>query len=340
MLWQDALAGTIDAWDKKAIVVSPDIDGILSALLFKKRYGSKIVGIYSTVDIILLNGATRADIQKALWLDHDVTHPSVKCIGQHLLRVRDDDVLSNVAPESFNPNEFFDQTYVRSFKGLNKPGRDKYPFGTIHFLMEALNESYPTRGSEAYALFAHADGTWANAIKYSPNCNRWRDLMFAPGGFIDDVTTDELARRYVSGRESLAAHQRLVRDLVSHGMRRGGSASAGRDHALPELWRELQGVQSVGYPKSGDLEKRRTRIEAATACFDRVYDYLASLLRWDGALPASHISDIVFGDLTRMGPHLYQSMAGSLDAFLRERDSFSHAIIDYRTIQFTNGIAL
>lgn len=336
--WIDVLAATIDSWDGRWIVVSPDIDGILSAALFKKHYNAMIAGIYSTVDLVLVNGATREDAQQALWLDHDITAKGIRCIGQHLLRVRDDDSLTNVCLNRFNPNEHFNQTYARSFKGVGGLARDKYPFGTIHFLMEGLREPYPSMDSEGYALFAHADGTWANAIKYRPNCNRWRDLMFASGGLIDDVTTESKPGGYTTRRSALASHRRLVENLKRCGVCASGSAASSRSSILPVPWRGLQGVQSLGFPKSGQRDMRERKIRDILPRLDQLTRYVAGCLGWGGHSAPTIVSEIYFGELHRVPPYPYLASPGTLDGFLSKMGSFSHAVIDYRTMQFTTGI--
>ena len=55
----------LDAWDKKYIITSPDIDGILSACLLGNKYGAKLAGIYTTRYLILFDDATAADATAA-----------------------------------------------------------------------------------------------------------------------------------------------------------------------------------------------------------------------------------------------------------------------------------
>jgi len=75
--WTDALDGVFADWDRAAIVVSPDVDGILSAALVSAAYGSRIAGIYTTSALLLVDGATPNDASEALWVDHDVSYPGV-----------------------------------------------------------------------------------------------------------------------------------------------------------------------------------------------------------------------------------------------------------------------
>ncbi|HIB23095.1 MAG TPA: hypothetical protein EYO22_00055 [Candidatus Poseidoniales archaeon] len=75
----------LDAWDKKYIITSPDIDGILSACLLSNKYGAKLSGIYTTRYLILFDNATSSDAKRALWLDHDISEQGIQCMGQHLV---------------------------------------------------------------------------------------------------------------------------------------------------------------------------------------------------------------------------------------------------------------
>jgi hypothetical protein len=101
-----------------------------------------------------------ATLSIALWTDVEVSHPGVRCVGQHLILHCSDDTSSEASSESFNPNQFFGQDFFHSFIGYDGRKRDKCPFATAHFMANALGALYPRRGTPGYAAFAHADGSW------------------------------------------------------------------------------------------------------------------------------------------------------------------------------------
>ena len=173
--WIKDILRTLECWRTKSdgVVISPDIDGLLSALIAKRMFGARIVGIYTTKDIILLDGASSDDALSALWLDLDIDDPRALCIGQHLIQIDcSTDKLTRRHPASFNPNVQFLQDYKRSFRGVRGLARDKYPFGATHLLISALDLNYPEPGTKGRAAFAHADGAWVNALKYGANVRR------------------------------------------------------------------------------------------------------------------------------------------------------------------------
>jgi hypothetical protein len=47
-------------------------------------YPVKIIGIYTTTHLLLLDDHTKEEAKDALWLDHDISQIGVRCVGQHL----------------------------------------------------------------------------------------------------------------------------------------------------------------------------------------------------------------------------------------------------------------
>ena len=150
----------LDAWDGKYIITSPDVDGILSACLLADKYGAKLAGIYTTRYLILFDGYGAKEAKNALWLDHDISEEGVQCMGQHLVDHSELDTLSKRGENSFNPNNYYGQTWKKSFhgSGMKVGKRDKYPYATIHFLMAGMGIGCPPKYSKHFHLLAHADG--------------------------------------------------------------------------------------------------------------------------------------------------------------------------------------
>ena len=169
--WIGDFNNCLAAWDGKYIITSPDIDGILSACLLGSKFDAKLAGVYTTRYLILFDNATADDAKNALWLDHDVSEEGVQCMGQHLVNHSELDKLPKRGDNSFNPNNYFQQTWKKSFHGSNmrKGKRDKYPYATIHFLMAGLGISDPEKYTTHFHLLAHADGSWATCVDYKVN---------------------------------------------------------------------------------------------------------------------------------------------------------------------------
>jgi hypothetical protein len=88
-VWQTDLSSVIDKWasssKNRAVVISPDVDGLTSAAILNEFYPLTIIGIYTTTHLLMLDDFDSNDAKNALWLDHDVSQKGIKCIGQHLV---------------------------------------------------------------------------------------------------------------------------------------------------------------------------------------------------------------------------------------------------------------
>ena len=84
----------------KSIIISPDMDGFLSAKLLERYNGSKVVGTYDKNIMCLADDVNPED---CLFVDCDMNTQTFVSIGNHM-RVLND----NMAELSFNPNSFFD----------------------------------------------------------------------------------------------------------------------------------------------------------------------------------------------------------------------------------------
>lgn len=322
--WCQALNQVLADWDGRGLVVSPDVDGILSAALLANHRGARVVGVYTTSHLVLLDGSSRADARGALWLDHDISHPGVRCVGQHLILHAPGDKLPRRHWISFNPNHHYGQTYQESFRGQGGRTRDKYPFGTVHFLMEALRVPRPAVGSKPFALLAHADGTWATALDYEPNFRIWEELMFGA-----ESVVEPLSHGYTSSPTNLTVHSGIVADLLRLGVASRGSREGTSRH-VPSAWQHIQGHQSVSFNKRWDhaawLEK-----------FRAVAGYLSDAMHWKLALP-SKVTEVVSGTVETPYPDAIPQ--GGFDAYMQEKHIFSHAIKSRRMLRYTTGIDL
>ena len=330
--WVKGLTGSLDEWhtgsDAPGIVISPDVDGILSACVIQEKYPAKIVGIYTTTKLVLLDGAGIEDARNALWLDHDVSIPGVRCVGQHIVQIRKGETLSMRHPGSWNPNVWADQAWENSFSGSGGRKRDKFPYGTTHFLAHALG-ALDLDDPKTWALFAHADGTWYTADLYAANARLWADLMFPGADWVERMLA------YRANTEAHSLHRSTAKRLTENGIKDNVSRSV-KAQALPTRLRDMTGKQSV----KGQVPK-----DPALFAAPGVVDYVSNT-----AKALAYISGIV-GTSVDMGAtptglmvgeyrKMYPDRVEDLDALMRDENIHSHAIIDQRTVSYTVNLGL
>ncbi len=74
-------------WNGK-LVVSPDVDGVVSANLISHIFDAELIGFYdpgSTSVLRLCEGYDWSDAESALWLDHDIIDSRIISVGQHMI---------------------------------------------------------------------------------------------------------------------------------------------------------------------------------------------------------------------------------------------------------------
>jgi hypothetical protein len=143
----------------KNLIISPDMDGFMTAKLLERFNGSKIVGSY---DKNLLCLADDINPEDCLFVDCDMNREGFVSLGNHMRLIED-----GMSSKSFNPNVHFGvSTYS-----------DKFPFATaflISFATEVLT-------SDADLIrMAFADSTLRNMEKYSNNMRNWSTRMDHP----------------------------------------------------------------------------------------------------------------------------------------------------------------
>lgn len=337
--WKDALKRTFDAWNGKHVITSPDVDGLLCARLVLDRYPkAQLIGVYDTKRLVMFGAQTTwKDAREALWVDLDVLC-NVLCIGQHLIQKEPSDQLPTRHPFSFNPNVHYEQPYWDSFKAGQAGTRDKYPFGTVHFLMDYFGIT--DAATYAWPLIAHADGAWINAVKYADNCNRWSNEMF----------TDSVLERllnYTEYPEHLETHtctveqlQRLIGTCMGHSRT---NCTADEQRLLSSKWLALKGNQSI--------ECRGEDHETWIDRFKRVWDYVGTETMWApkaavdftiGLHQTGIVRSITHFPLRDEHGRFYPApkVFQTLDTFTVIEEVFSFAITFRNTLRFTRKIDL
>ena len=143
----------------KNLIISPDMDGFMTAKLLERFNGSKIVGSYDKNLLCLADGINP---EECLFVDCDMNRQEYVSLGNHMRLLED-----NMSVESFNPNVHFGvSTYS-----------DKFPFATA-FLVSFATE-VQTSESDLIRM-AFADSTLRNMEKYEPNMRNWSTRMDHP----------------------------------------------------------------------------------------------------------------------------------------------------------------
>jgi hypothetical protein len=141
------------------LIISPDMDGFMSAKLLERFNGSQIVGSYDKNLLCLADGV---DPEECLFLDCDMNRENFVSLGNHMRLLED-----GMSSKSFNPNVNFGVTTYS----------DKFPFATA-FLISFATE-VQTSNADLIRM-AFADSTLKNMEKYSDNMRNWSDRMDHP----------------------------------------------------------------------------------------------------------------------------------------------------------------
>ena len=143
----------------KNLIISPDMDGFMTAKLLERFNGSKIVGSYDKNILCLADGINAED---CLFVDCDMNRQEYVSLGNHMRLLED-----GMSVESFNPNVHFGVTTYT----------DKFPFATA-FLVSFATE-VQTSNIDLIRM-AFADSTLRNMEKYSDNMRNWSSRMDHP----------------------------------------------------------------------------------------------------------------------------------------------------------------
>jgi hypothetical protein len=140
----------------KNLIISPDMDGFMTAKLLERFNGSKIVGSYDKNILCLADGI---NAEECLFVDCDMNREEFVSLGNHMRLIRD-----GMSSKSFNPNVHFDvATY-----------NEKFPYATA-FLISFATEI--DLSEQDLIRMAFADSTLKNMEKYSDNMRNWSKRM-------------------------------------------------------------------------------------------------------------------------------------------------------------------
>jgi len=167
------------------IIIGDDLDAALSSTLYLHLHPtSRIIGIYKKFTEIYFSRnffTTFQDLINSpdtIWLDLDIYSRNCKSLGHHVVRWSDKDIL-----EGFNSSLNINELFRISVKHFN----NKYPLGTIHFLLWLYDIQIP---KQRYAdkLIWLADSAFINAQRYKNNVKNWINNIFPMDSIIKTFT--------------------------------------------------------------------------------------------------------------------------------------------------------
>ena len=162
-------------------IISPDSDGLLSALLMSNYLDWNVIGFYDGKILLIRDGCSCKD-DNTVFLDIEIFRENVKSIGHHIL---------NYNQKLLENDKVFGERFTSKFSNCIQPNllrkydakhcfRLKYPFGTVHLLLGILgmgaNIDIPIRKEAICPLF-FVDGTFNVLYSYPENVLNWLNFL-------------------------------------------------------------------------------------------------------------------------------------------------------------------
>lgn len=150
------------------IITNSDIDGIFSAMLLQKFFGTKVVGITNSANVIMAE--TWGDFVNAAYVDMFMADPRVSCIDQHIIAYdrRECEALRK-NPNKLNPN-------LERLRSFREDYKRKFPLSTFHYLLILLRQDgfdYVNNSEWFKKLSLRIDDVLSNTVKYKDNIEDW-----------------------------------------------------------------------------------------------------------------------------------------------------------------------
>lgn len=181
--------------ENQNLIISPDSDGFLSALLLMNFFNAKVVGYYDCKIMLCKQDVNPKD---CTFVDLDIFCKDIKSVGHHMVCYN-----KNKKPDNWHHYDNCIQlNNLRDFDCQHN-FQQKYPFATIHFLLSLLeNVKNIEISSEAIVPLLFSDGVCNNLFGYPENCLEWFTWLKANenGSLLYDVFYKELPFSTVMSR--------------------------------------------------------------------------------------------------------------------------------------------
>lgn len=320
--------------ENQKLIISPDSDGFLSALLLINYFNAKVVGYYDC-KVMLCDADT--DPKDCVFVDLDIFCQDIKSVGHHMVCYN-----KNHLPANWQHYDNCIQlNNLRNFDAQHN-FQQKYPFATIHFLLALLETVKDIAiAPEAIIPLLFSDGVCNNLFGYPENCLDWFEWLKAndPSTLLYNVfyketpfsTVMEQMDKFFKQRDcynSTCYYDIDSQAVISRRMARSGH------HMIISL--------SNGTP-TNIVQNQNQTYDIFTPEKERTLGFItlmANLMGWD-TLPAkwsfSNLKLYEFrkesmsvGGAQRLNQSNYQRMV--------ERDCFSMAITAGTTIEYTRDV--
>ncbi|MBI2427205.1 MAG: hypothetical protein HYV29_00125 [Ignavibacteriales bacterium] len=288
-----------------------DLDAALSAHLYlAKNPASKIVGIYTEYKTLFYNSSlSTTDLERSVYIDLDINHPSCRSLGHHIVRNNGSDALIGLR-NSCNPNEIVGRSVTHGFK-------EKYPLGTIHFLMWLYNEPIPSTQFTEQLIWL-ADSAFINGQehRFQKNTANWICNEMPHPPFVQSL-------KKIDTMEFETEMERLQQQLSSLGFQKGSGQTRSR-------YKQLTGFQCQSTAISPD---------GMTQYIHDIFSMIGSMTGWQISQSQLDISNLRSVTGARTSESLSNILKqSSLDSFLSSKNVFSYAIPFRDNINYTVGI--
>jgi hypothetical protein len=296
------------------VVLSPDVDGVLSTVLLahymweKHRAETEIVATFNGRYVRMNKDLPIHTLKDAIWIDLDVRFSEIKCcIGQHFLGP----LTIRTSSGSFNPNCLFQIEHMK----------DKYPFATAHLILFGLLSDIPPVGMETAlgkALIGHADSCYWVCRRYNANCKKWADILFESDP-TPSILHDMLSEKYIN--TNLEGHVAFV-EQISKNVYNGRTQT----DAIPVNWRPCTGNQTCIGTNETILFRN---VNALTKMFSKILSTYAPT-----TFSPQQATTVWEGTKIRVEA---SSHTKNLEDFMQKNSIRSHAVTSSQIVSMTQG---
>jgi hypothetical protein len=310
--------------DALNLVIGDDLDAALSAVLFLSQHpNAKIIGVYAKYQTVYFSAdCAWQDALNALWLDLDIYHAQCKSLGHHIIRLNPREKLDGFG-NSLNLNDLWG-------KALEKNFDEKYPLGTIHFLMWLYQQEIPAV-SDADVLLWLADSAYINAQanafrkRYRDGKVEWVEragFKWNVKSWLHGAIQVKSLQQTFEHVDTLAFEERmraLQNKMGAHGFAQGDGQVA--SHHLKLFGYQCQPPGEVG------------------AFVLRLMEFCAAQTGWKFS-PAQiePLKKLQSKSGKRVAEKLDRVRAQGLDNFLQTQNVFSYVFTHFDTINYTTGL--
>lgn len=148
-------------------IISPDSDGIMSALLMSNYLNWKIKGFYDGKILIYENNTK---LSECVFLDMEIAIKNIKSLGQHMITPHNktyDLFGNNIYQNCLSPNK------LRNYDA-NKDFRLKFPMASVHFLICLLYNKIKIKlDKNSIFPLLFVDGMYKVMFSYPENVLNW-----------------------------------------------------------------------------------------------------------------------------------------------------------------------